>query len=70
MAASFELLKKRDWEESTVAQFLKVLFASVITGGNDRVPDGLKFHVLDIFFEELEKVAKGTVGGHVQFFFI
>ena len=61
VASSFVLLKKYGWDETLVAQFMEVLHANILTGHTDSVPDGLKFHVVDIFFEELEKVAAGTV---------
>ena len=61
LASSFVLLKKYSWRQSLVVQFMEVLHTCTLTGHADSIPDGLKFHIVDIFFEELEKVAAGSV---------
>ncbi|KAK2174836.1 hypothetical protein NP493_772g02036 [Ridgeia piscesae] len=62
LASSFVLLKKYSWRQSLVVQFMEVLHTCTLTGHADSIPDGLKFHIVDIFFEELEKVAAGSLG--------
>ena len=53
-----------------MAQFMEVLHTCTLTRHIDSIPDGLKFHIVDIFFEELEKVAAGSVSQylHVQIY--
>lgn len=56
MGASFEQLKKGGWKEEEVGE-MKELWGEVPLNVEDlRVPNGIRFHVLDLWVDELEKV--------------
>ena len=55
MGASFEQLKKGGWKEEEVKE-MKELWSEVPLNVEDqRVPNGIRFHVLDLWLDELEK---------------
>ena len=56
MGASFEQLKKGGWKDDDVSE-MKDLWGEVPLNVEDlRVPNGIRFHVLDLWIDELEKV--------------
>ncbi|XP_069491774.1 ribosomal RNA processing protein 1 homolog B-like [Ambystoma mexicanum] len=52
---SFQVLKKNKWEEHLVEPFLSLLTKEVLHSESD-APNGVKFHLIDIYLEELAKV--------------
>ncbi|XP_047419172.1 ribosomal RNA processing protein 1 homolog B isoform X1 [Sciurus carolinensis] len=52
---SFEVLKRSGWEESQIKVFLDVLMKEILCP-ESRSPDGVKFHFIDIYLDELSKV--------------
>jgi ribosomal RNA-processing protein 1 len=61
--AAFKLLARQGWEEEDVSQFTESLTKQ---GGplcpNDvKVPDGITYHLADVYLEELERAATNTV---------
>ncbi|XP_029794707.1 ribosomal RNA processing protein 1 homolog B isoform X2 [Suricata suricatta] len=52
---SFEVLKRSGWEESRTQLFLDVLMREVLRP-ESRSPDGVRFHFIGIYLEELSKV--------------
>ncbi|XP_042543270.1 ribosomal RNA processing protein 1 homolog B isoform X2 [Dipodomys spectabilis] len=54
---SFEVLKRNGWEESRIKLFLDVLMKEILCP-ESQSPDGVKFHFIDIYLDELS-----TVGG-------
>lgn len=56
VGASFEQLKKGGWQEDEVRE-MKELWEEVPLNVEDlRIPNGIRFHVLDLWIDELEKV--------------
>jgi ribosomal RNA-processing protein 1 len=56
VGASFEQLKKGGWQEDEVRE-MKELWGEVPLNVEDlRIPNGIRFHVLDLWIDELEKV--------------
>lgn len=51
----FEVLKRDGWEESRITRFLDVLMKEVLHP-ESRSPDGVKFHCIDVYLDELSKV--------------
>ncbi|XP_075398354.1 ribosomal RNA processing protein 1 homolog B isoform X2 [Tenrec ecaudatus] len=52
---SFEVLKRRGWEESGIKLFLDVLMKEVLHP-EGQTPNGVKFHFIDIYLDELSRV--------------
>uniref|UniRef100_A0A8C3YU09 Ribosomal RNA processing 1B n=1 Tax=Catagonus wagneri TaxID=51154 RepID=A0A8C3YU09_9CETA len=52
---SFEVLKRSGWQESQVQLFLDLLMKQVLHP-EGRSPNGVKFHFIDIYLDELAKV--------------
>ncbi|XP_055270787.1 ribosomal RNA processing protein 1 homolog B isoform X2 [Moschus berezovskii] len=52
---SFEVLRRNGWEESRIKLFLDVLMKEVLHP-ESRSPNGVKFHFIDIYLDELSKV--------------
>lgn len=63
LGASFGVLRKGGWEEKEVAEMLSVLGEVPLNVGDMRVPNGLRFHVIDIYVDELERA--GALEGKV-----
>lgn len=62
LGASFRVLKKGKWEEEKVAEMLSVLGELPLNVGDMRVPNGLRFHVIDIYVDELERAGALEAG--------
>lgn len=54
---SFVLLQRHEWLLSDVSRLAEVLHVTVLDGLNDNIPDGICFHLDDIFIEELNQTA-------------
>jgi len=54
---SFMLLLRRGWLSTDVSCLANVLNVTVLDGLNDHIPDGIRFHLNDIFIEELDGAA-------------
>ena len=50
---AFILLKCHSWDDVYISKMCEMLSTSVMSGENHSVPDGLKYHMTDIFLEEL-----------------
>ncbi|KAM9341887.1 uncharacterized protein rrp1 isoform 1-T1 [Pholidichthys leucotaenia] len=51
---TFEVLKKKNWDESSVSDFLQLLTVQLLQDGD--APIGLQLHVLDVYLTELAAV--------------
>ena len=47
--------KSSDWNEDDVTAMNDFLFEKVLSV-NSNAPDGLKYHLIDIFYPEIEKI--------------
>jgi len=54
---SFILLQRRGWLPSDTSRLTDVLHVTVLDGWSDHIPDGIRFHLDDIFIEELDRTA-------------
>ncbi|KAK2502049.1 hypothetical protein MC885_001771 [Smutsia gigantea] len=52
---SFEVLKQSGWEESQIKLFLDILMKEILHP-ESQAPNGVKFHMIDIYLDELSKV--------------
>ncbi|XP_070581352.1 ribosomal RNA processing protein 1 homolog A-like [Ptychodera flava] len=56
LSHSFEMVKRRDWDSEVIDELMNVMKNGVLNPHLDNIPDGLRFHVTDIFLGELTKV--------------
>ncbi|KAI8941393.1 hypothetical protein NX059_002616 [Plenodomus lindquistii] len=57
--ASFTFLSKNNWKKSLVAQWNTVVEETPLESQDMRIPNGLRYHVLDVWADELERVGGG-----------
>jgi ribosomal RNA-processing protein 1 len=55
--ASFEFLACRKWKASVLEDWNKIVEETPLDPSDMKIPNGLRYHVLDIWVDELEKVA-------------
>ena len=51
------MLQRRGWLSSDIFRLAEILHVTVLDGLNDHIPDGIRFHLDDIFIEELDRTA-------------
>ncbi|KAK3066786.1 hypothetical protein LTR53_016719 [Teratosphaeriaceae sp. CCFEE 6253] len=51
----FEVCGKKGWEEDFVERYSEVLAEVPFNVRDHKIPDGLRYHVLDLYMDELEK---------------
>jgi ribosomal RNA-processing protein 1 len=55
--ATIRHLSRRDWKNMEVVEgYTKVLEETPLNAADPKIPNGLRYHVLDIYVDELEKV--------------
>jgi ribosomal RNA-processing protein 1 len=55
--ASFEFLARKKWKKSVVEEWNKILEETPLNPKDMKLPNGLRYHVLDIWVDELNKVS-------------
>jgi ribosomal RNA-processing protein 1 len=55
--ASFEFLAKQKWKQSVLEEWNEILEETPLNPKDMRVPNGLRYHIMDIWVDELNKVA-------------
>ncbi len=63
MGAMFGLMKESGWERETVREGLEVFGEVPLEVGDVRLPNGLRYHVIDVYVDELERVGALKDGG-------
>jgi ribosomal RNA-processing protein 1 len=56
LGATFQVLQRGDWEEALVREHMDLLMEIPCNVENMRIPNGMRFHVIDIYVDELERV--------------
>ncbi|KAI9655313.1 MAG: hypothetical protein M1821_005460 [Bathelium mastoideum] len=57
LAASFRFFAQRDWRNTDdLMEYLDVLTTTPLHPTDSKVPDGLRYHVMDIYVDELDRV--------------
>ncbi|KAH7403461.1 hypothetical protein BKA64DRAFT_598547 [Cadophora sp. MPI-SDFR-AT-0126] len=56
LGATFKLLKEGGWDEALVQSHVELLLEVPCNVTEVRVPNGMRFHVIDIYVDELERV--------------
>lgn len=57
-AASLRRLKNQNWDDDWTDDFLKLMEHIPLNLDNIKVPNGIRFHIFDIFLDEFERVMK------------
>ncbi|KAH0608897.1 uncharacterized protein H6S33_001125 [Morchella sextelata] len=57
LASSFRYLRGRNWDAGLVESVVKVMKEVPLNPTDNKVPNGLRFHLTDIFVDELEKLS-------------
>ena len=60
--ASLVYLSRQDWEKALVQEYLRLVEEIPLSSANMKVPDGLRYHVLDVWVDELDQVDEGREG--------
>ena len=69
LGATFKLMKEGEWEEMLVEEHLDLLKEVPCNTEDMKVPNGMRYHVIDIYVDELERVGaleKGRGGVEVE----
>jgi ribosomal RNA-processing protein 1 len=56
VGATFSLLEKAGWEEKVVETHLDMLEEIPLNVADGKLPNGMRYHVIDVFVDELERV--------------
>lgn len=56
VAAGFKLLQKQDWSEEYVSKYTEMLSSGPLSPKNPKIPNSIRYHITDIYLDELEKV--------------
>lgn len=56
MNASFQYLATKKWKKTVLEEFNTIMEETPLNSNNMKIPNGLRYHVLDVWVDELEKV--------------
>lgn len=57
LAASFRFLSKQNWSNtSAIEAYLHILSDTPLNPNEAKIPNGMRYHVLDVYVDELDKV--------------
>ncbi|KAI7830561.1 hypothetical protein BC939DRAFT_255051 [Gamsiella multidivaricata] len=62
---SFRMLKENEWELETIEEYNNVMVNGPLNATSPKVPDGIRYHLIEIYLEELEKVVDVAYSGEV-----
>jgi ribosomal RNA-processing protein 1 len=62
VGATFALLEKAGWEEDVVETHLELLEEIPLNVDDIKLPNGMRYHVIDVFVDELERVGALEMG--------
>ena len=54
--AAFTYLSRRSWDSTLLTPYLQLISEIPLSATDMKVPDGLRYHVLDVWAEEFKKV--------------
>src|ERR1700712_380647 len=59
--ASFSYFAKSGWKDTKrLDEYMDVLATTPLNPTEKRIPNGIRYHVIDIYVDELEKIDEGT----------
>lgn len=59
----FGLMQAQGWEEGVVRELLGILAEVPLEVGDARLPNGMRYHVIDVYIDELERIGALKDGG-------
>ncbi|KAG0292322.1 hypothetical protein BGZ98_002630 [Dissophora globulifera] len=62
---SFRMLKENDWDLEAVEEYTNVMINGPLNATSQKMPDGIRFHLIEIYLEELEKSVDVAHSGEV-----
>ncbi|KAF9439016.1 hypothetical protein BGZ76_001468 [Entomortierella beljakovae] len=65
LSYSFRMLKENEWDLEVIEKYNTVMINGPLNATNAKVPDGIRFHLIEIYLEELEKVVDIAQSGEV-----
>ncbi|KAI8968590.1 hypothetical protein BDF20DRAFT_897187 [Mycotypha africana] len=57
---SFQFLAREKWDNGYVEAYTDMLLEGPLSPSDRQNPDAIRYHIIDIYFEELRKVIEGT----------
>ena len=51
----FQFVRRKKWEEGLVGEYVEVLEGTALNVRDGKIPNGLRYHVIDIYVDELDK---------------
>ncbi|KAL8800438.1 MAG: hypothetical protein Q9182_005191 [Xanthomendoza sp. 2 TL-2023] len=74
ISSTFQYLASHDWDKGLIREWRSLMEGdgepglAPLSPGNGKVPDGVRYHVLDVWVDEVCKVVEGNgkVGGEVR----
>jgi ribosomal RNA-processing protein 1 len=61
VGTAFAYLQSKGWDEELVKEHLALLEEIPLNGPDHKLPNGMRYHVIDIYIDELQKI--GAVDG-------
>ena len=61
LCQGFVLLRVHGWTEAHVARLLSILTKQIINSKDGTAPSGVKYHIADVYIEELVKAGGDKV---------
>ncbi|KAG0267030.1 hypothetical protein BG011_009778 [Mortierella polycephala] len=65
LSYSFRMLKEDEWDLSTIEEFNNVMINGPLNATSTAVSDGIRFHLIEIYLDELEKTVDVAHSGEV-----
>lgn len=62
VAASFRYLARRKWQAATLRECLTTLETIPLNPTDSKIPNGLRYHMIDIYVDELDKADASRAG--------
>ncbi|ORZ01963.1 nucleolar, partial [Lobosporangium transversale] len=65
LSYSFRMLKENDWDLETVEEYTSIMINGPLNATSTKVPDSIRFHLIEIYLDELEKIVDVADSGEV-----
>lgn len=62
IAASFKFLARHDWQPVMVNQYMDILSSIPLHITDSKIPDGMRYHLIDIYVDEMDRVDTPRAG--------
>ncbi|BFZ60199.1 hypothetical protein YB2330_001222 [Saitoella coloradoensis] len=56
VAAAFKLLQAEKWNDRSVEEYIEILSKGPLHPKNQKMPNGLRYHITEIYLDELDKI--------------